>query len=52
MTDKKFPGNPTQSVRSTEPFKVVGEVTVWQGHPAEQVNTMKEHRARKIEKEQ
>lgn len=43
LTDKKFPGNPTQSFRSTEPFKVVGEVTVWQGHPAEQVNTMKEH---------
>lgn len=43
LTDKKFPGNPTQSFRSTKPFRVVGEVTVWQGHPAEQVNTMKEH---------
>lgn len=43
LTDKKFPGNPTQSFRSTEPFKVVGEVTVWQGHSAEQVKTMKEH---------
>jgi len=43
LTDKKFPGNPTKSFRSTEPFKVVGEVTVWQGHPAEQVMTMKEH---------
>ncbi len=46
LTDKKFPGNPTKSYRSTEPFKVVGEVTVWQGHPAEQVKTMKDHLAR------
>lgn len=43
LTDKKFPGNPTRSYRSTQPFKVVGEVTIWQGHPAEQVKTMKEH---------
>jgi hypothetical protein len=43
LTDKKFPGNPTQSYRSTEPFRVVGEVTSWQGHPKEQVNTMKTH---------
>lgn len=42
LTDKKFPGNPTKSYRSTEPFKVVGEVTVWQGHSAEQVKSMKE----------
>lgn len=46
LTDKKFPGNPTQSYRSEEPFKVVGEVTVWQGHPAEQIEAMKEHLAR------
>lgn len=43
LTDKKFPGNPTKAYRSTHPFKVVGEVTVWQGHPEEQVKTMKEH---------
>lgn len=43
LTDKKFPGNPTQSFRSTQPFRVVGEVTVWQGHQAEQVKTMKQH---------
>jgi len=29
VTDKKFPGNPTRSYRSTEPLKVVGEVTDW-----------------------
>jgi len=43
LTDKKFPGNPTKSYRSTQPFKVVGEVTIWQGHPVEQIKTMKDH---------
>lgn len=43
LTDKKFPGNPTKSYRSAHPFKVVGEVAIWQGHPAGQVKTMKEH---------
>lgn len=43
LTDRKFPGNPSQSYRSTEPFRVVGEVTNWRGHSTEQVNTMKEN---------
>lgn len=42
LTDKKFPGNPTKSYRSIHPFKVVGEVSLWQGHPAEQVKAMKD----------
>ncbi|OHB74206.1 MAG: ribosomal subunit interface protein [Planctomycetes bacterium RBG_16_41_13] len=42
LTDRKFPGNPTKSYRSTHPFKVVGEVTVWQGHAPEKVMAMKE----------
>jgi len=42
LTDKKFPGNPTKSYRSTHPFKVVGEVTIWQGHAPEQVKAMKD----------
>lgn len=42
LTDKKFPGNPTKSYRSTRPFKVVGEVSVWQGHQTEQVKAMKD----------
>ena len=29
VTDKKFPGNPTRSYRSTEPLRVVGEVDDW-----------------------
>jgi hypothetical protein len=42
LTDRKFQGNPTKSYRSLHPFKVVGEVTVWQGHSSEQVKTMKD----------
>lgn len=41
LTDKKFPGNPTKSYRSTHPFRIVGEVIHWQGHPVEQVQVMK-----------
>lgn len=29
VTDKKFPGNPTRSYRSSAPIRVVGEVTDW-----------------------
>jgi hypothetical protein len=29
VTDKKFPGNPTRSYRSTEPLRVVAEVSDW-----------------------
>ncbi len=43
LTDKKFPGNPTKSYRSLHPLRIVGEVTIWQGHPIEQIKTMKEH---------
>ncbi|HEX5167839.1 MAG TPA: NAD(+)--rifampin ADP-ribosyltransferase [Cyclobacteriaceae bacterium] len=43
LTDKKFPGNPTKSYRSTHSFRVVGEVNNWQGHPADQVKVMKGH---------
>ncbi|CEJ11888.1 Rifampin ADP-ribosyl transferase [bacterium YEK0313] len=46
LTDKKFPGNPTQSYRSREPLRVTGEVTRWQGHSAERLKEMKEHLAR------
>jgi len=42
LTDKKFPGNPTKSFRSIYPFKVVGEITIWQGHTAEQIKHMKD----------
>jgi len=42
LTDRRFPGNPTKSYRSLHPFRVVGEVTIWEGHSQEQVKTMKE----------
>ncbi|MDR6986253.1 rifampin ADP-ribosylating transferase [Paenarthrobacter nitroguajacolicus] len=29
VTDKKFPGNPTRSYRSSAPLRVVGEVSDW-----------------------
>lgn len=43
LTDKKFPGNPTQSYRSAQPLRVVGEVTDWQGHTTEQLRVMQEN---------
>ena len=46
LTDKKFSGNPTKSYRSTQPFRVVGEVTVWQGDQPEQLRIMKDHLAK------
>lgn len=42
LTNQKFPGNPTKSFRSKDPFRVVGEVTIWQGHAPEQVKAMKD----------
>ena len=43
LTDKKFPGNPTQSYRSREPLRVTGEVTTWQGHSTERLKEMKDN---------
>jgi rifampin ADP-ribosylating transferase len=41
LTDKKFLGNPTKSYRSREPFRVIGELTEWEGHDPELLNAMK-----------
>ena len=43
LTDKKFPGNPTKSYRSMHPFRVIGEITEWQGHPPDQLIAMKDN---------
>ena len=43
LTDKKFPGNPTQSYRTRDPLRVTGEVKNWQGHTPEQLKAMKDH---------
>jgi rifampin ADP-ribosylating transferase len=40
VTDKKFPGNPTQSFRSREPLRVVGELVDWVGHSDEKLEAM------------
>jgi rifampin ADP-ribosylating transferase len=42
LTDKKFPGNPTQSFRSLEPIRVVGELLDWVGHPPAALTAMRE----------
>jgi rifampin ADP-ribosylating transferase len=42
VTDKKFPGNPTQSFRSRDPLRVVRELTGWVGHEPEQLRAMRE----------
>jgi rifampin ADP-ribosylating transferase len=42
VTDKRFPGNPTQSFRSREPLRVVGELIDWVGHPPEQLQAMRD----------
>ncbi len=43
LTDKKFPGNPTKSYRSSHALRVTGEVKDWQGHSEEQLLAMKDH---------
>jgi Rifampin ADP-ribosyl transferase len=50
LTDKKFPGNITKSYRTLHPLLVTGEVTDWQGHPPEQLKTMRDNveRARQL----
>jgi len=41
LTDKKFPGNPTQSFRSRKPLRVVGELVDWVGHSPEKLENMR-----------
>ncbi len=38
LTDKKFPGNPTQSFRSRDPLRVVRELVDWVGHSPEKLS--------------
>ena len=46
VTDKRFPGNPTQSYRSRHPLRVVGEVADWEGHGPEALQAMLDGLAR------
>jgi rifampin ADP-ribosylating transferase len=40
VTDKRFPGNPTQSYRTTHPLRIVGELEQWEGHEPEVLQRM------------
>lgn len=42
VTNKKFPGNPTRSYRTTFPLKIVGEVTEWAGTAPEEIAKWRE----------
>jgi rifampin ADP-ribosylating transferase len=42
LTDKKFPGNPTNSFRAERGFKVVAQVTAWQGHSPDEIKAARE----------
>lgn len=42
VTDKKFPGNPTKSYRSTEPLKVIREVDGWPRMSPEELQTWRD----------
>ena len=40
VTDKKFPGNPTESYRTTHPLRVVGVLDSWESHSPEVLQRM------------
>jgi rifampin ADP-ribosylating transferase len=43
LTNEKYPGNPTKSYRSRDALRVAAEVTDWQGHSPEKLETMRDH---------
>ena len=45
VTDKRFPGNPTRSYRTTAPLRVVAELEDWQGHAPQVLTAMLDHLA-------
>jgi hypothetical protein len=46
VTNKRFPGNPTQSYRTPHPLRVTGEVEDWVGHDPEVLQGMLDGLAR------
>ncbi|WP_423190382.1 NAD(+)--rifampin ADP-ribosyltransferase [Alkalibacterium sp. f15] len=40
LTDKRYPGNPTRSYRSASAIKILAELSSWERHTDEQINTM------------
>src|SRR5665811_154614 len=45
VTNKRFPGNPTQSYRTRHPLRVLAELESWQGHAPEVLKGMLDHLA-------
>ena len=41
VTDKKFPGNPTRSYRSSLPLRIVGEIETWERFDPEFVSQLR-----------
>ncbi|MBD8898449.1 NAD(+)--rifampin ADP-ribosyltransferase [Rhodanobacter sp. DHG33] len=41
VTNKKFPGNPTQSYRSRHPLKIVGELESWEPYDSEFIRQLR-----------
>ena len=46
VTNKRFPGNVTQSYRTRHPMRIVSEVETWDGHPPEVLQGMLDSIAR------
>ena len=42
LTDKQFPGNPTNSFRARDGFRVVAEVVGWVGHAREEIQAVRD----------
>lgn len=45
VTNKRFPGNPTQSYRTCHPLRVIAKLESWQGHAPEVLKDMLDHLA-------
>lgn len=45
VTDKKFPGNPTRSYRTTSPLKILREVTEWKRLTPEELQSWRDRLA-------
>jgi hypothetical protein len=46
VTDKRFPGNVTESYRTLHPMRIVAEVETWEPHPPEVLQAMLDNLAR------
>ncbi len=46
LTDRRYPGNPSMSFRSSAALRVIAEVVGWTGHNPEQLQAMRDHIAK------